>query len=126
MSVREALITKVVEAGGRLTVKSALNPLLWLCGVITIPALISFAFMTTPPGWLVWLAFMPVIAAIIGFFILLFIDRDKLQSENYQIRKMELEMIEQKGLPPIAAVDVEVIAEPESQTALLEEGKEHE
>ena len=49
MSVREAIITKVMEAGRRFTVRSALNPILWLCGIITVPALISFAFMKDPP-----------------------------------------------------------------------------
>ena len=34
-------------------------------------------------------------------------DRPYLQSEQFQIRKMELEMIEEKGRPPIEASQVE-------------------
>lgn len=112
MSLREAIITRVMQAGGRLTVRSALNPILWLCGIITVPALIAFSLMSQPPHWIVWLAFAPVIAAIFGFLFLLLFDRDKLQSENYQIRKMELELIEEKGKPAIEAASVEVIQQP--------------
>ena len=96
-----------MEAGGRLKVRSALNPILWLCGIITVPALIAFGLMKQPPSWLIALAFAPVITAIFGFLFLLLFDRDKLQSENYQIRKMELERIEEKGKP---VIDAEVVA----------------
>ncbi|MDG2847675.1 hypothetical protein P7M67_12270 [Vibrio parahaemolyticus] len=40
---------------------------------------------------------LPVIAAIVGFMFLLFYDRDKLQSEDYQIRKRTLELVQEKG-----------------------------
>jgi hypothetical protein len=63
--------------------------------------------------WLVVLACSPVAAAIFGFLFLLFFDRDKLQSEDYQIRKRSLELIEQKGdTHSIDAATVEVIAGP--------------
>ena len=74
--------------------------------------------------WLIWLAFAPVVAAIFGFIVLLFVDRDKLQSENFQIRQIELEIIEEKGAPPMLPTDTvegEVIANPE-EPALLPEG----
>ncbi|MEQ9007890.1 MAG: hypothetical protein RLP12_08405, partial [Ekhidna sp.] len=59
--------------------------------------LFAAATLNTPPTWLVVLAFTPVIAAVAGFVFLLIFDRDKLQSEEYQIRKRSLELIEQKG-----------------------------
>ncbi len=114
-----------MEAGGKLTVRSALNPILWLCGIITIPSLLIYSLLPNPPVWLIWLAFLPVVAAIVGFLFLLVFDRDKLQSENFQLRKMELEMIEEKGTPPIPigeAIDVEVITNPD-EPALLVEGR---
>lgn len=125
MSVRESLITKVVEAGGKLTVRSALNPILWLCLIVTVPILASLPFIKEPQTWLVWMAFFPVAAAIIGFFFLLLFDRDKLQSESYQIRKRELEIIEQKGQPAIPAIEVEVIANPEESQKLLSEDRDY-
>jgi hypothetical protein len=109
MSGREAIITRVMEAGGRLTVRSALNPILWLCGIITVPSLVVVGLKTDPPSWLLVLAFAPEVAAILGFGFLLLFDRDKLQSEEYQIRKMQLEMIEEKGKPPLDPSIVEAL-----------------
>ena len=123
MSIKEAIITKVMEAGGRLTVRSALNPILWLCAIITAPSVACLIFVKQPPSWLPWLAFIPIAAAIFGFFFLLFFDRDKLQSETYQIRKLELEMIHEKGYPSIPAASVEVIPNPKPPR-LLEGQKE--
>ncbi len=97
MALREAMIAKVMEAGGRLTVRSALNPILWLCAIVSIPCATIYGLIQSRPVWLAVLAFLPVSAAIFGFLFLLFFDRDKLQSEEYQIRKRSLELIEQKG-----------------------------
>jgi len=97
MALRAAIIAKVMEAGGRLTVRSALNPILWLCAIVSIPCATIYGLIQSRPVWLAVLAFLPVSAAIFGFLFLLFFDRDKLQSEEYQIRKRSLELIEQKG-----------------------------
>ena len=91
------IATKAIEAGEKLTVRSALNPALWLCAIISIPALVIISFLDEPPTWLIVLICTPVITATLGFFFLLFFDRDKLQSEDYQLRKRSLEIIEQKG-----------------------------
>jgi hypothetical protein len=107
------LAAKVVDAGGKLTVRSALNPILWLCAIITIPTLIVAPFLNTPPSWLVGLACAPVAAAIFGFFFLLVFDRDKLQSEDYQIRKRSLELLEQsKGDPEPRRISPSEVTEP--------------
>ncbi len=114
--IKESLAAKVVEAGGRLTVRSALNPILWLCAIITIPALIAIGVHSTPPTWLIVLACAPVITAILGFLFLLFFDRDKLQSEEYQLRKRSLELIEQKGdAGPIVTSNIESIENPKKR-----------
>jgi len=117
------LAAKIVESGGRLTVKSALNPILWLCGIITVPSIVTLGICGTSHWWLILLAFTPVFAAVFGFIYLLMVDRDKLQSEDYQIRKRSLEMIEQKGdLGPSLAVDIVTIANPEPRA--IGEGRE--
>jgi hypothetical protein len=98
MTFPEMATQKILDSGGKLKVKSALNPALWLCAIITAPIVISILlFKLTPPIWLITIIFIPVICAAIGFLFLLFFDRDKLQSEDYQIRKRSLELIEQKG-----------------------------
>ncbi len=77
MALREAIIAKVMEAGGRLTVRSALNPILWLCAIVSIPCATIYGLIQSRPVWLAVLAFLPVSAAIFGFLFLLFFDRDK-------------------------------------------------
>lgn len=97
---REQITRRLGDVGGRLRVKSALNPVLWLCAVVTVPA-ISFASYAEGPPWLlvclVVIAFVPLLLAGLGFVVLLLRDPDKLQSEDYQIRKRTLEMIGEKG-----------------------------
>jgi hypothetical protein len=111
MSLRETIATKAIEAGGRLTVRSALNPVLWLCAIVSVPCAVIMALMSSPPFILTFLAGAPVAAAVFGFFFLLVFDRDKLQSEDYQLRKSYLEMIEQKGdVEATDATAVEVVA----------------
>lgn len=99
MSIREALITRVRDAGGRIKVRSGLNPMLWLCAIITTPCLVVYSF--NPSVWLLVAAFAPEATAIVGFLFFMLFDRPYLQSEQFQIRKMELEMIEEKGKPAI-------------------------
>lgn len=117
MEIKELLTTKLSQAGGRLKVSSALNPILWLCALTTVPCITVLVLLPNISVWvglfLSIFAVAPVITAIFGFLFLLFNDRDKLQSEDYQIRKSYLELIEQKGSPAIEAAYVEVVENPE-------------
>lgn len=114
MSLRDLVTTKAIEAGGRLTVRSALNPILWLCAIVSVPAAAFLAWTDNPPLILTYLAAMPVGAALFGFLFLLLFDRDKLQSEEYQLRKSYLEMVEQKGDPAaIEAARIDIIENPD-------------
>jgi hypothetical protein len=119
--------TRAIEAGGKLTVKSALNPTLWFCAVVSVPFLIIFTIILlsnrTIPQWILFGLFIlisaPIICAIFSALFLLFCDRDKLQSEDYQIRKRSLELIEQKGgSSPILAETIESISKPTSRKIL--------
>lgn len=105
---------KMAEAGGRLRVRSALNPALWLCAIVVAPALLLvWRLGGTPSTWLLVLVFAPVITAIVGFLFLLFFDRDKLQSEEYQLRKRSLELIQEKGDPfPVLGASIQAITNP--------------
>ena len=98
--LRAQITRRMADVGGRLRVKSALNPVLWLCAVVTVPV-IGFATFAKEPTWLivclVVLAFLPLVLVGVGFLVLLLRDPDKLQSEDYQIRKRTLEMIGEKG-----------------------------
>ena len=119
-------ISRAIDAAEKLRVRSALNPVLWLCGIVSIPALAIIPFVGEPPLWLVLLICAPVVTAILGFIFLLFFDRDKLQSEDYQIRKRSLDIIEQKGdLAPIVidSTTLALIPKPKPSSPELTEGK---
>ena len=114
-----------MEAGGRLKVRSAINPMLWLCAIITTPALLAFALRPASSRWLLAFAFAPEAAAILGFLFLLLFDRDYLQSEEFQLRKMEIERIEEKGKPAIDAASIPALPPAVEGTLLIEkEGSE--
>ena len=124
---KENIAARVIESGGKLSVKSALNPILWLCAIISIPSLVISGFLGATPTWLIFLILSPVCVAMLGFLILLFIDRDKLQSEEYQLKKKSLELIQEKGdTEPriIDTVNMEMFENPESNsTNNIEEAK---
>lgn len=109
MITKESIAARVVETGGKLSVKSALNPILWLCAIISIPSLISVSFIETTPIWLIILIISPVLTAILGFLFLLIFDRDKLQSEEYQLKKQSLDLIQIKGQEKPSFVETEEI-----------------
>ncbi|NKQ09213.1 hypothetical protein [Pseudomonas sp. SST3] len=107
--MREQIFSRAVESGGRLMVKSALNPILWLCGIITIPTMIAGGLNPALPSWVIFIGCSPVVVALFGFLFLLFFDRDKLQSEDYQIQKRTIELAQQKGDPQPLEVNQELI-----------------
>ena len=98
LDLKSIIASRAIESGGRLKVQSALNPALWLCAIVAIPSLCVAGFSSHPPSWIAWLVMGPVALAGLGFLFLLFFDRDKLQSEDYQIKKKSLEIFEQKGM----------------------------
>ncbi|WP_421920102.1 hypothetical protein [Marinifilum sp.] len=106
---KENIAAKVIESGGKLSVKSALNPILWLCAIITIPSLIAVPFIENTPTWLVILIIAPVLTAILGFLFLMLFDRDKLQSEEYQLKKRSLDLIQVKGQDKPTLIDAEEV-----------------
>lgn len=109
----ENIFQRIIEVGGRISVKSALNPILWLCFIISLPGLLLVVNQEYPPLWLILLVVAPVCTAIVGYFFLLIFDRDKLQSEDYQLRKQSLELIQDKGQQfPIVATSIESISNP--------------
>jgi hypothetical protein len=114
--MNEKLEKTILNAGGRLIVRSALNPVLWFCTIIFVPTMSAIAIRGgDPPIYLLVLLFAPVVTVIIGFLFLLFFDRDKLQSEDYQIKKQSLALVYQKGEQPSRlSLDLEASSDPQS------------
>ena len=119
MDLREGIISRFTEAGGSLHVRSALNPVLWMCAIVSLPSLLVCVSLSTPPPWISWIVVGPVVLAAFGYLFLLFFDRDKLQSEEYQIKKKTLELIEQKGMSgPMTMETIEAMVTPKEVIAL--------
>jgi hypothetical protein len=80
-------------------VRTALNPLLWLDGIALTLALAAAIWITDPllrDAFFV-LAALGVLATIIAYFVLLFRDPDRLQSEEYRLRQSALQLLIAKG-----------------------------
>jgi len=97
-------------AAGRLVVRSALNPLLWFCGVISLPFLYA-AIQVRDDRQLMWVLLAVSIGPILltciagGYFAL--VKPDKLQSEDYQLRQQSIQMLQgREGTQVIEAMTV--------------------
>jgi hypothetical protein len=96
----EQFVSTAQSAAANLRIRSALNPMLWLCGIISLPCFIgSYLFRGTEPlaSVLMYVGVAPVGATILGFFYFMIASPDKLQSEEYQLRHETLELIKEKG-----------------------------
>jgi uncharacterized membrane protein len=81
-------------------VRTAINPLLWLDGIVTPLALVLAVVASGSGGVqaaLIVLAAIPVVVTIVAYFILLFRDPDRLQSEEYRLRQRALQILYRKG-----------------------------
>jgi hypothetical protein len=110
----ETLSKTAHRAAMRLNVRSAVNPCLWLCGIISVPAIGSACVLTGPPQVAaLGIAAFPLLIFSIGFIYFMLRDPDKLQSESYQIQKRALELISQKGRSiRISPTSIEAITNP--------------
>lgn len=108
------ILTSAFESGGRMRVKSALNPILWMCAIVSTPCVIVSSFYELQ-DFIVIVCLLPIPVALLGFFFLLLFDRDKLQSEEFQIKKRSLEIIEQSsGEKVIEAASITLTEKPDT------------
>jgi len=106
-----------------LHVRSALNPMLWLTGIVTplgIGGAWLFRGQPTVLMMLVALATLPVIVTCIGFTYFAFTNPEKLQSEDYQLRHESLQMMQtQTGSTTIDVSAITAITNPALPTLQL-------
>jgi hypothetical protein len=126
VGVWEKLLTNAQSAASSLRVKSALNPMLWLCAIVSLPCFVlAYFFRGIEPldRYLLYIGAGPIAATLIGFFYFMVRDPTKLQSEEYQIRHEALEVIKQKGSSvEIIPSSLEAIANP--VRAITRQGRE--
>lgn len=84
----------------KVTVKSAVNPSLWACAVISAPL---FALASITDGKIAYaffiIATLPVAAFLISYIYLLFKNPDYLRSEDYQLKAESLKLLGSKDNP---------------------------
>jgi hypothetical protein len=112
----EKLTRSAQDAAVRLHVRSALNPLLWLCGICTPAALIVSYFLSGGAQMVVLIVgSFPVLCTCVAYFYLMIADPNRLHSEDYQLRRQALDMIYEKGNKlGILASSVVAITNPET------------
>jgi hypothetical protein len=97
--ITERLTSVAKDAGMRLHVRSALNPLLWLCAICS-PLSFSLSFFSE--GILQILFFLvgalPIVCACGAYIYWMVKAPNRLHSEDYQLRRQALEMIHEKGV----------------------------
>lgn len=87
MALSDKGIQRMAAAGARLKVRSALNPVLWLCPIVLLPCLAVASYAETPT-WLrivvVILGCAPIVVALWAFVHFARADPRRLQSEKSQ------------------------------------------
>lgn len=100
----------------RLIVRSALNPMLWLCAIGPIPLLVAaYVFRDAPMlrDLLVFVSVVPMVVACLGFAGFAIWRPELLQSEDYQLRRHALTLIREKaGVINLDPASLEGIANP--------------
>lgn len=87
------------NAAEKIRQDSALNPALWLCGIVMPIGLAgAYLFGGILQAVFAIVAVLPVIVACGGFVYLLLNDPDRLQSEDYQIKHETISTIITKGI----------------------------
>lgn len=89
----------VASAAQQLRVRSALNPMLWLTGIVSpfcLMAAYAFRDVQTISWALIGVAVIPVVVTCFGFAYFAVTKPEKLQSEEYQLRHETLQIIQQK------------------------------
>ena len=99
MKLDEIIRTGLSRVDTIRVVRTAINPLLWLVGLTTPIAFIFTAIIGDQVIRLALLGFaaVPVLVALIAYVIFMFRDPDRLQSEEYRIRRRALEILYKKG-----------------------------
>ena len=84
----------------RIRVTSALNPIIWLAAAIAPIAWIAAWFFKDHlylASVLIGIGCLPVLVGVAAYFVLLFKDPNRLQSEEFQLRQRALHMIYRLG-----------------------------
>ena len=95
MSVDE-VIKSAINRAGVIRVRNAMNPLLWLSpmsAIICWTAAYMFRDDQVLKYAFVFLGALPIIASLVAYFLYFFLDRDRLQSEEFVLKQRALQIV---------------------------------
>ena len=96
----DEVIRSAIDRAGVIRVKNAMNPLLWLSPIsATICWVAAYMFRDDPTlkyGF-ACLGGLPIVASIVAYFLYFFLDRDRLQSEEFVLKERALQLRYRKG-----------------------------
>jgi len=101
--------------------KSAVQPLLWLCLIVTLPCL----FLAPKEDGaarigLFAIGSVPVLLFVVAYCYFMIRDPDRLHSEDYQLRSRALDIVETKGgIIKVDPVNIPNIATPQDESRKL-------
>lgn len=109
--VFERLTQLAEHAIGSLKVSNALTSCLWLCALALPTGLLTAALSSGPVQTVaLTIACAPILFFGIGFLYFMVKSPEKLRSEEYELRKIALELVEEKGSSiAIAETSVEAL-----------------
>lgn len=103
----------IQRASKTITTQSALNPLLWLIGITLLPAVAVTLFGTGYLAWAVCGVFLiPIPATIVAYFMWMFRDPDRLQSEKHQMDLRKITLLGDSVAGQLPTIDQKPIANP--------------
>ena len=113
------------SAISKVAAKSAVNPILWLSALISLPLCALAAFTDPPLKWIfVGIGSIPILLTCVGFIYFMLKKPDYLRSEKFHIQKYSLEYLGEKGKEiPITADHLIAMSKPNS---LIEVEKDRE
>jgi len=92
-------LTQIAQnAAVRLHVRSALNPLLWLCAICSPIAFVLACFVSgIIQVALLSVGSLPIVCACGAYIYWMLVSPNRLHSEDYQLRQQASELIHEKG-----------------------------
>jgi hypothetical protein len=120
---------KVLLREGLATVKhrTAVQPLLWLCGTVSLGCFIISAVVKD-----IWLqrglflvGLVPIALFAFSYIYFMFKDPDRLHSEEFQLKRRSLSIVESKG-GTVSILPVDLSTDPYAKPKLLVDGAQRE
>jgi len=122
----DALRVLVREGLATIKHRTVVQPLLWLCGTFSIGCFLISA-LAVKDLWLqrglFLVGIVPIVLFVFSYTYFMFKDPDRLHSEEFQLKRRSLSIVESKG-GTVAILPVDLSTDPYATPKLLSDGAE--